>query len=179
MHYVRDPKKRGRHLNMTPKKINGHLSRNHQRLSQKGLYKLSCWGIRVLNLHSEAQFSQRFFKFFLIEDSNMDNVKSVLIICLVLGLCLGQTSANFKSCYRGCYIPCILLPRRTSFYCSIKYMNKCLRPLSHSLLCGFLLGDVYQANVASLMRIGIFFELVHSGIMWSMSWKESYAINEI
>ncbi|KAL3721034.1 hypothetical protein ACJRO7_005797 [Eucalyptus globulus] len=63
----------------------------------------------------------------------MGKMKSVLIICLVLGLFLGKASANFKSCYRWCYIPCILLPRRTSFYCSVNCVNKCLPPSSHSL----------------------------------------------
>ncbi|KAF8027527.1 hypothetical protein BT93_E0432 [Corymbia citriodora subsp. variegata] len=63
----------------------------------------------------------------------MGKVKLILIICLVLGLCLGQTGANFKSCYRWCYIWCSFESRHTPFYCFIKCMNKCLHSSSHRL----------------------------------------------
>ncbi|GKV10140.1 hypothetical protein SLEP1_g21549 [Rubroshorea leprosula] len=51
----------------------------------------------------------------------------VLVFCLVLGLLLGQSSANFKDCYESCFILCIIMLGKSALKCSVKCLKDCIK----------------------------------------------------
>ncbi|KAL3721033.1 hypothetical protein ACJRO7_005796 [Eucalyptus globulus] len=63
----------------------------------------------------------------------MGKVKSVFMVCIVLGLFLGQSGANFQDCYPACFILCAITPGRTLFSCSVECLKDCIIPPSDSL----------------------------------------------
>ncbi|XP_030464622.1 thionin-like protein 2 [Syzygium oleosum] len=63
----------------------------------------------------------------------MGEVKSAFVVCLVLGLFLGQSRANFEDCYKGCFILCAITPGQTLFSCSFKCLKDCISPPSNNL----------------------------------------------
>ncbi|KAI6671936.1 hypothetical protein NL676_006821 [Syzygium grande] len=64
----------------------------------------------------------------------MDKVKSVFVVCLVLGLFLGQSRAKFEGCYVKCFIPCVITPGKSLTSCAFKCLKDCLLPPSDSLM---------------------------------------------
>ncbi|KAK6284583.1 hypothetical protein POUND7_003535 [Theobroma cacao] len=57
-------------------------------------------------------------------------VGSVMMVCLVLGLLVGQSTASFQKCYAGCFILCVVIPPNPVFSCAIKCLNECIIPSS-------------------------------------------------
>ncbi|KAK6264031.1 hypothetical protein QQP08_018766 [Theobroma cacao] len=57
-------------------------------------------------------------------------VGSVMMVCLVLGLLVGQSTASFQKCYAGCFILCVAIPPNPVFSCAIKCLNECIIPSS-------------------------------------------------
>ncbi|EOY26334.1 hypothetical protein QQP08_020329 [Theobroma cacao] len=55
-------------------------------------------------------------------------VGSVLMVYLVLGLLVGQSTASFQTCYMGCFIWCVITPNNTVFSCSVKCLKDCIIP---------------------------------------------------
>ncbi|KAL3721032.1 thionin-like protein 2 [Eucalyptus grandis] len=62
----------------------------------------------------------------------MDKVKSVLVVCLVLGLFLGQSRAEFQDCYVGCFVACVVTGDNV-VKCSLKCLKDCIGLPSHGL----------------------------------------------
>ncbi|XP_022723365.1 thionin-like protein 2 [Durio zibethinus] len=56
---------------------------------------------------------------------------SMLMLCLVLGLLIGQSTASFQSGYKGCFILCIINSRNSMLSCSIKCLKKCTSPFGN------------------------------------------------
>ncbi|XVF86574.1 hypothetical protein PTKIN_Ptkin18bG0052900 [Pterospermum kingtungense] len=54
--------------------------------------------------------------------------RGLLIVCLVLGVVVGQSAASFQSCYMGCFVLCVLIPQNTVFACSVKCLKDCIIP---------------------------------------------------
>ncbi|XP_030464623.1 thionin-like protein 2 [Syzygium oleosum] len=63
----------------------------------------------------------------------MDKVKSVFVVCLVLGLFLGQSRAKFQDCYKNCLIVCAITPGKSLPLCALKCLKDCIIPFSDSL----------------------------------------------
>ncbi|XWS16379.1 hypothetical protein CRYUN_Cryun34aG0082100 [Craigia yunnanensis] len=60
-------------------------------------------------------------------------VSSVLMICLVLGIIVGQSTAQLLPtavCYANCFVPCILRPETTVGSCAIDCFKSCILPKS-------------------------------------------------
>ncbi|KAK6264033.1 hypothetical protein SCA6_019467 [Theobroma cacao] len=59
-------------------------------------------------------------------------VSAVLMVCLVLGILVGQSTAQGTNvlCYAACFIPCMADPNTTTFYCTIKCLKNCILPKS-------------------------------------------------
>ncbi|KAJ4718172.1 thionin-like protein 2 [Melia azedarach] len=55
-------------------------------------------------------------------------VESLLLVCLVLGLFVGQSSAAFTECYEACFIICFLTPGTTLASCATKCLKDCILP---------------------------------------------------
>ncbi|OVA08414.1 hypothetical protein BVC80_209g148 [Macleaya cordata] len=56
----------------------------------------------------------------------------MLITVLVLGMFVGQTTADFKSCYTACFLFCA--PFKASIICGAKCLKECLFPSNDLLL---------------------------------------------
>ncbi|XWS20339.1 hypothetical protein CRYUN_Cryun31cG0092900 [Craigia yunnanensis] len=59
--------------------------------------------------------------------------RGVLMVCLVLGVLVGQSTASFQSCYMGCFVLCVITPQKTVFSCSVKCLKDCIIPSSTDL----------------------------------------------
>ncbi|XVE52120.1 hypothetical protein DITRI_Ditri02bG0096700 [Diplodiscus trichospermus] len=60
-------------------------------------------------------------------------VSSVLMVFLVVGIIVGQSTAQFGPtavCYATCYVPCILRPKTTAASCAIECLKNCILPKS-------------------------------------------------
>ncbi|KAK6267996.1 hypothetical protein QUC31_012156 [Theobroma cacao] len=58
-------------------------------------------------------------------------VSAVLMVCLVLGTLVGQSTAQGTIlCYAACFIPCMADPTTTTFYCAAKCLKDCILPKS-------------------------------------------------
>ncbi|KAF8027530.1 hypothetical protein BT93_E0435 [Corymbia citriodora subsp. variegata] len=63
----------------------------------------------------------------------MGKAKTLFMVCLVLGLFLGQSGANFEDCYKVCFLLCAITPGHTLFSCSVECLKDCITPPSDSL----------------------------------------------
>ncbi|XVE52121.1 hypothetical protein DITRI_Ditri02bG0096800 [Diplodiscus trichospermus] len=59
--------------------------------------------------------------------------RGVLMVCLVLGAIVGQSTASFQSCYMGCFVLCVIIPQNTVFSCSVKCLKDCIVPNPSSI----------------------------------------------
>ncbi|KAK2657949.1 hypothetical protein Ddye_011001 [Dipteronia dyeriana] len=62
-------------------------------------------------------------------------VKSVLMVFLILGLLVGQsTASNFTTCYAFCFVPCIIdIYPKDVVKCAVLCLKKCIsQPDTHS-----------------------------------------------
>ena len=58
------------------------------------------------------------------------SVNSLLVVCLVLGMVLGQSTASFKDCYVGCVGICAIQPPHNIFKCGLTCFKQCIKPSS-------------------------------------------------
>lgn len=65
-----------------------------------------------------------------MEKSRVDS--SLLIVCLVLGLLVGQSTASFKDCYKICFISCVI-GGKNLVKCAAKCLKDCVLPASSVL----------------------------------------------
>ncbi|KAK4581930.1 hypothetical protein RGQ29_025185 [Quercus rubra] len=56
-------------------------------------------------------------------------VGSLVMLCLLLGMLVGQSTASFQDCYTGCFILCFIQTRNIP-QCSFKCIKDCITPPS-------------------------------------------------
>lgn len=61
------------------------------------------------------------------------DVRAMLLVCLVMGVLVGQSTASFQSCYVGCFVLCVIIPTNTVFSCSVNCLKNCIIPTSTEL----------------------------------------------
>ncbi|XWS20334.1 hypothetical protein CRYUN_Cryun31cG0092400 [Craigia yunnanensis] len=60
-------------------------------------------------------------------------VSSVLMVCLVLGILVGQSTAQVVQdviCYGGCFVQCMFRSGTTAGSCALECLSKCILPKS-------------------------------------------------
>ncbi|XP_022724807.1 thionin-like protein 2 [Durio zibethinus] len=53
-------------------------------------------------------------------------IGSVLMVCLVLGVLIGQSTASFPSCYKDCFVLCVATPGNSPLICALKCVKNCI-----------------------------------------------------
>lgn len=57
-------------------------------------------------------------------------VRSAVVFLFMLGFFIGQCQANFKDCYKSCFIVCVARPPHNPFKCATRCLKSCfLTPL--------------------------------------------------
>uniref|UniRef100_A0A5B7C7R7 Thionin-like protein 2 n=1 Tax=Davidia involucrata TaxID=16924 RepID=A0A5B7C7R7_DAVIN len=56
------------------------------------------------------------------------NLRSAVMIVLVLGLFVGQSTASFKKCYAKCFLFCMINIPPTVLPCAVKCLKDCIIP---------------------------------------------------
>lgn len=57
-------------------------------------------------------------------------LRAVVMVVLVLGMLIGQSSASFKDCYVKCYVFCMVDPSQTLCSCTTHCLKDCIFPPS-------------------------------------------------
>ncbi|GMY21353.1 To encode a PR protein, Belongs to the plant thionin family with the following members:, putative [Fagus crenata] len=58
------------------------------------------------------------------------NVNSLLVVCLVLGMVVGQSTAAFQDCFVGCVGICVSRPSHDIIICGLTCLKQCIKPSS-------------------------------------------------
>lgn len=54
---------------------------------------------------------------------------NLLIVCLALGLLVGQSTASFQACYENCFVSCVIGGKNVA-KCAAKCLPDCILPAS-------------------------------------------------
>ncbi|KAK9282363.1 hypothetical protein L1049_005280 [Liquidambar formosana] len=56
------------------------------------------------------------------------SVRRLVMVGLVLGMLVGQSTASFMECYTPCFILCVIVPNHTAFSCALECLKNCIIP---------------------------------------------------
>ncbi|OAY52919.1 hypothetical protein MANES_04G122200v8 [Manihot esculenta] len=56
--------------------------------------------------------------------------RSLMVIFVVLGMAVGQSTASLQTCYAGCFLKCMIIPGHSPISCGIKCLKDCIIPSS-------------------------------------------------
>ncbi|PSS01535.1 Thionin-like protein [Actinidia chinensis var. chinensis] len=57
-------------------------------------------------------------------------VRALVVVVLVMGMLVGQSSAGFKGCYAKCFMFCMIKPPHSALHCGGKCLKHCIIPSS-------------------------------------------------